>query len=58
MIREAIDRILGLSAPTVIEFDGKRYMTAGKMSPVETVYPESLLLNNLTGIVDYVKSSI
>lgn len=52
MIKEAIEKILTLSRPEVVEVDERAYLLQGR-DPAIDVYPPTLKINNLSGIVDY-----
>lgn len=52
MIKEAIEKILTLSRPEVVEVDGRQYVLKDRDPAIE-VYPDPLKINNLSGIVDY-----
>ena len=56
MIRDAIDRILGLGQVQSLEFDGREY-TDKKLLPVLLPEPEVLGLHTLTGIRDYLQEN-
>jgi len=52
MIKEAIEKILTLSRPEVVEVDDRAYLLQGR-DPAVDIYPDTLKINNLSGIVDY-----
>jgi hypothetical protein len=52
MIKEAIEKILFLARPEVVEIDDRAYLLQGR-DPAVDVYPPALKTNNLSGIVDY-----
>ncbi len=56
MITEAIEKIISLKTPEQIAIAGKNYRKNG-YTPVLDFYPEDLNINNLTGIVDFVKKN-
>lgn len=55
MIREAIDRILALAAPAVVDVDGVKCSreTLHAIKPDLEPAPETLVVHTLTGMVDY-----
>ena len=55
MLKEALKYILELSKPEEIEVDGKTYFDSATYEPAKEFYPDTLTINNLTGIVDYLK---
>ncbi|EMS79180.1 hypothetical protein [Desulfotignum phosphitoxidans] len=52
MIKEAIEKILTMARPEVVEIDAREYLLKGRDPAVE-VYPKTIQINNLSGIVDY-----
>jgi hypothetical protein len=56
MIREAIDRILEISLPTIFEVDGRQYST----KPLNLIFPKptTLEIHTLTGIADYIAADL
>jgi hypothetical protein len=52
MIKEAIEKILNMARPEVVEIDDRQYLLQGR-DPAVDVYPDTLKINNLSGIVDY-----
>jgi hypothetical protein len=59
MIKEAIEKILGLAKPEIIELDGKKYCKDNLKHITNPDYrPDNLDIHTLTGIVDYVKQNI
>lgn len=57
MIREAIDRIIELNRPEVIEIDNRKYSPSGLNRILDPI-PEMLKIHTLTGLVDYYKKFI
>lgn len=57
MIKEAIEKILGLAPPNVLTFEGREY-TDKQIYPVRASLPEALGVNTLTGILDYISVHI
>ena len=57
MIREAIDKILELRKPEIIDVDGRSYSTH-TINPVYFPEPNPLKINTLTGVVDYIEKKI
>jgi len=55
MIRDAIDKILGLAAVQELEI-GDRPYTDKPIHPVKEPMPEALTVSTLTGLVDYILS--
>lgn len=56
MLKEFVDKIIGLKRPEIIESQGRTYRIEG-YTPEKDPYPSHMEINNLTGIVDFVKSS-
>ncbi len=56
MIREAIDRILGLAAIQYLEIGGRGYTDKG-IVPVKEPLPAALKIDTLTGLMDYLKAN-
>jgi len=52
MIKEAIEKILNMARPEVVEIDDRQYLLQGRDPAVE-VFPDALQVNNLSGIIDY-----
>lgn len=52
MIKEMIEKILTMARPEVVEIDDRQYLLQGRDPAIE-VYPDTLKINNLSGIVDY-----
>jgi hypothetical protein len=52
MIRDAIEKILTMARPEVVEIDDRQYLLKGREPAVE-IFPDPILINNLSGIVDY-----
>lgn len=57
MIKEAIDRILGLSIPNKIEYDNRVYVDKQMTALPKYRLPEPLGIHTLSAIVDYIKES-
>lgn len=56
MIREGIDRVVELAAPTLLEVGGRSYFSK-KMVPALLPEPETLKLHTLTGVSDYLREN-
>ena len=54
MIKEAIEKILCLADPVFALVNGKTYIRP-PFVPAMTAFPEAIQINNLTGLVDYVR---
>lgn len=54
MLKTALEYLNNLAKPTTIEVDGKTFYDSA-YSPAENIYPATLKIHNLTGIVDYLK---
>lgn len=52
MIKQALEYLNSLTKPTVIDVNGKTFYDSA-YSPAEDIYPATLEIHNLTGIVDY-----
>lgn len=52
MIKEAIQKILDMARAEVVQIDDRQYLLQGRDPAVE-IFPEPVLINNLSGIVDY-----
>ena len=57
MIKEAIDRILGLSEIRTEQI-GNQVFTNSNLEPVYESVAEKLVVRNLTGLVDYLKAEL
>lgn len=57
MIKEAIDRILGLARPETVKVEEREYSTHS-LTPLETPTPETLHVMSLTGLVDYIEKNV
>ncbi len=55
MIKEAIEKILELAKPAIIETDGREYSTVNLL-PIKKPAPEFLAMHTLQGIIDWIKS--
>jgi len=55
MIKSAIEKILGLSAPTITEHDGIEYADR-QLFPIKPPQPARLEIKSLSGLVDYVRA--
>ena len=58
MIKEAIDRIIELAAPEKIEINGETYSNQHLHRISETIPIETLDLNSLQGLVNYIQHNI
>jgi len=56
MIAEAIDKILSLRKNVELEINGRKYTTEG-IVPVLEPHPDSLLVDTLSGVKDYISSN-
>lgn len=56
MLREAIDRILSLSAPHVMEINGEQYADRQMTRIPRELRTESLEVHTLSALVDYIKN--
>jgi len=52
MLKQALEYLNSLTKPITIDVDGKPFYDK-KYYPAEDIYPATLQINNLTGIVDY-----
>ena len=57
MIAEAIEKIIGLKKPETIKVDEKTYFD-NNYSPAKLQWCDPLKINNLNGIVDYIKNNV
>ncbi|MFH1012107.1 MAG: hypothetical protein V1784_12855 [bacterium] len=57
MIKEAIEKILDISNPGIMEFSGRKYATKG-IIPIHDPSPTALDLQTLTGLRDYLQANI
>ena len=55
MIKDAINTILNLAKPQTIQVGGKPFFD-NSYSPATTNFPGKLTINNLTGIVDFIRN--
>jgi hypothetical protein len=56
MIKAAIQKILDLAPPTILQRDGREYSNQA-LHGIKKPTPEPLTIHTLTGIVDYIKDS-
>lgn len=52
MIKEAIQRILDLARPEVVEIEDRQYLLQGR-DPAIKIFPHPIEVYNLSGIIDY-----
>lgn len=52
MIRDAIEKILNMARPEVVEIDDRQYLLQGRDPAVE-IFPDPLQVYNLSGVIDY-----
>ena len=57
MIKSALQYIIGLGKPEIIEVNGQQYSTKG-LEHITLPAPAHLEISTLTGLVDYIKSDI
>lgn len=57
MLKEAMQYFLGLAKPTTLEVHGQPFSTVDLYRVKEAAAVESLTVNTLTGLIDYVKSN-
>ena len=56
MITQAIEKVIDLSKPTELNFDGRNY-TSKQIYPVKDPEPADLTIHTLTGLVDYITAN-
>jgi hypothetical protein len=54
VIKEAIEKILGLASPSLVRMDGGREYCNQTLYPIKEPIPESIQIHTLTGLVDYI----
>ncbi len=57
MIREAIDKILSLAPPAIIDIGDRKY-SDDPLRPITEPVADTLIIHTLTGLVDYVKDNL
>lgn len=57
MIKKAIEYLLSLATPEIIEINGQQY-SSKSLEHIELPAPAQIRISTLTGLVDYIKSNI
>lgn len=57
MIKEALQYIVGMNKPDVVEIDGRKYATTS-ISQIKEPAPSALEVSNLTSLINYIQSNV